>query len=83
MFALASITVALQPFGSQTMIALEPFIRAIFNLPDYRKFALMMERDENIQKLTTMIEIANREQKSAEKSEKRKHKRRRFRSTLK
>jgi len=28
--------------GSQAMIALEPFVRAIFDFPDYRKFALLM-----------------------------------------
>ena len=49
--------------GSQAMIALEPFIHAIFALPDYRKFALMMERRENVQKLMTLIEAANQEQK--------------------
>jgi hypothetical protein len=53
--------------GSQTMIALEPFVRAILDLPNYRKFALMMERRENVEKLITMIEIANQEQKSARK----------------
>jgi len=49
--------------GSQTMIALEPFVRAIFDLPHYREFALMMERGENVEKLITMIEAANQEQK--------------------
>jgi len=56
--------------GSQAMIVLEPFVRAIFDLPDYRKFALMMERRENVASLIDMIEIANRGQKSLEKSEK-------------
>jgi hypothetical protein len=49
--------------GSQGMIALEPFIRAIFSLPDYRKFALLMERRQNVQKLIFMIENANQKQK--------------------
>lgn len=53
--------------GSQAMIALEPFVYAIFDLPDYRKFALIMERDENVEKLITMIEAANQEQKLARK----------------
>jgi len=56
--------------GSQAMIVLEPFVRAIFDLPDYRRFALMMERRDNIEKLITMIEVVNREQKSLEKREK-------------
>jgi len=56
--------------GSQAMIVLEPFVRAIFDLPNYRKFALMMERRDNVEKLITMIEVVNREQKSLEKREK-------------
>ena len=56
--------------GSQAMIVLEPFVRAIFDLPNYRKFALMIERRENVEKLITMIEVVNREQKSLEKREK-------------
>jgi hypothetical protein len=53
--------------GSQAMIALEPFVHSIFNLPNYRKFALLMESDNNVKKLITMIEIANHEQKIANK----------------
>ena len=56
--------------GSQAMIVLEPFVRAIFDLPDYRKFALMMERRENVESLIEMIEVVNRGQKTLEKSEK-------------
>lgn len=48
--------------GSQAMIMLEPFVQAIFDLPNYRKFALMIERRENVEKLITMIEVVNREQ---------------------
>ena len=66
--------------GSQVMIALEPFIHAIFDLPDYRKFALLMERRENVQKLITMIETANHEQKLARKEERKKRSRRWLRS---
>ena len=58
--------------GSQGMIALEPFIHAIFDIPDYRRFALMMERRENVGRLITMIEIANQEQKTAGKKERKK-----------
>lgn len=53
--------------GSQAMIALEPFIQSIFDLPDYRKFALLMERDENVEKLIDMIETAERKRKLASK----------------
>lgn len=53
--------------GSQAMIALEPFIRTIFDLPNYRKFALLMEDDKNVKRLIDMIEIANYEQKKEKK----------------
>ena len=56
--------------GSQAMIVLEPFIHAIFKLPDYRRFALMMERPENVRKLIAMIEAANREHKLSTKKRK-------------
>ena len=62
--------------GSQGMIALEPFIQAIFDLPDYRRFALMMERRENVNRLITMIEAINYEQKTAKKKEQESPKRR-------
>ena len=52
--------------GGQAMIVLEPFIHAIFDLPDYRKFALMMERGENVEKLIAMIEVTDGEQRQAE-----------------
>jgi len=58
--------------GSQAMIVLEPFVHAIFNLPDYRKFALLMERRENVEKLITMIEVADRERKLMAKQRKKK-----------
>jgi hypothetical protein len=53
--------------GSQAMIALEPFVRAIFDFPDYRKFALLMESDQNVKELIDMIEITNHENKMAKK----------------
>ena len=73
--------------GSQAMILLEPFIHAIFDLPDYRKFALVMERRENVQKLITMIESVNQKQKvpqkEARKGAKGEHRRRWLRRTSK
>ena len=56
--------------GSQAMIALEPFVRTIFDFSGYRKFALLMESDENVKKLIELIEIANHEQKMAKKKQK-------------
>ncbi len=49
--------------GSQALIALEPFIQAIFSIPDYRKFALIIESDENIRKFIDIIETKNQEKK--------------------
>ncbi len=56
--------------GSQAMIAIEPFIRAIFDLPSYRKFALLMEDDKNVKKLIDMIEIENHKHKKEKKGSK-------------
>lgn len=51
--------------GGQVMIALEPFIQAIFDLPSYRKFALLMERDENVERLISLIECKEQQLKGA------------------
>jgi len=56
--------------GSQAMLALEPFVRTIFDHPGYRKFALLMESDDNVKKLIEMIETTNQEQKMAKKNQK-------------
>lgn len=56
--------------GSQAMIALEPVVYAIFELPNYRKFAILMEKNENVEKLITMIESANDEYKVKKKKDK-------------
>ena len=58
--------------ASQAMIGLEPLVHAIFDLPDYRKFSLLIERRKNVQKLITMIETANEEQKLAQAKTERK-----------
>ncbi len=45
--------------GSQMLIGLEPFIRSLFNIRDYRKFALIIERDSNVERLIRLIENFN------------------------
>ena len=45
--------------GSQMLIGLEPFIRSLFNIRDYRKFALIIERDSNVERLIKLIENFN------------------------
>jgi hypothetical protein len=42
--------------GSQVMIALNPFVAAFFDASDYRKVALLLERDENLDRLLHRIE---------------------------
>jgi len=42
--------------GSQILIGLEPFISNLFNIRDYRKFALIIERDSNVERLIRLIE---------------------------
>jgi hypothetical protein len=48
-----------RPLGflaSQAMLFFEPFARALFRLPDYRRLAALIERRETVEKLVTKIE---------------------------
>ena len=61
-----------RPLGflaSQAMVFLEPFARSLFRLPDYRRFATLIERRDTIEKLVTRIETradeADRERRAA------------------
>jgi len=61
-----------RPLGflaSQAMVFFEPFARSIFRLPDYRRFATLIERRDTIEKLVTRIETradeADRERRAA------------------
>jgi hypothetical protein len=38
------------------MLALNPFVQAIFNTIEYQKFALIIEKDENLELLIQCIE---------------------------
>ncbi|MBM3238501.1 hypothetical protein FJZ31_19580 [Candidatus Poribacteria bacterium] len=42
--------------GSQFLIAIAPFVQSLLPLHDYRKFALIIERDSNVEELITLIE---------------------------
>lgn len=42
--------------GSQVMIAFSPFIQAVFKGEDYHKFALVLEKDANVERLIQLIE---------------------------
>ena len=61
-----------RPLGflaSQAMVFFEPFARSLFRLPDYRRFATLLERRDSIEKLVTQIETradeAHRERRAA------------------
>ena len=42
--------------GSQALHFFEPMVRAIFTIPDYERFAALMERRENFEALLVAIE---------------------------
>ncbi|MBI1926709.1 hypothetical protein HYR99_21010 [Candidatus Poribacteria bacterium] len=49
--------------GSQALIAFNPFVGSIFNTADYQKFALVIEKDANVELLIRLIEDLDREEK--------------------
>ena len=48
--------------GSQVLIAFNPFVQSIFNSVDYQKFALIIEKDTNVESLIQLIEDLDREE---------------------
>jgi len=57
--------------GSQTMVFLEPFVSAVFNVKDYNLFRQMMEKRENVERLLQKIEELDAVQLEKEREEKR------------
>ena len=49
--------------GSQILIALNPFVSSIFNTAECQKFALIIEKDANVELLTQLIEKLDGEEK--------------------
>ena len=49
--------------GGQFLIALNPFVQSFFNIAEYQKFALMIEKDANVELLIRLIEDLDREEK--------------------
>lgn len=49
--------------GSQVLIALNPFVQAIFKTTEYQKFALIIEKDSNVELLIRLIEELDGEEK--------------------
>ena len=50
--------------GSQLLYAVSPFVQAILENQEYKKFALIVERDNNVETLIGLIEKYNQERKS-------------------
>src|SRR5689334_11639189 len=44
--------------AGQAMLFFEPFVQALFRMPDYRRFAALVERREALEELARMIEVA-------------------------
>ena len=42
--------------GSQVLIALNPFVQVVFNTTEYQKFALIIEKDANVELLIRLME---------------------------
>lgn len=42
--------------ASQAMVFFEPFVQAMFRLPDYRRFSRLVERRDALEMLTSLIE---------------------------
>ena len=61
--------------GSQALYFFEPMVRALFSVPEYERFAALMERRENIEVLLVKIEgkdesarLVERERKAQERA---------------
>jgi len=52
--------------GSQALHFFEPMVRAFFNVQDYERFALLMERRENLEALLVRIEARDDEARARE-----------------
>src|SRR5258705_7752725 len=53
--------------GSQALYFFEPMVRALFAVPDYERFAAMMERRESIEALLVAIERRDETERRADK----------------
>lgn len=53
--------------GSQTLYFFEPMVRALFTVPEYERFAALVERRENMEALLVAIERRDEAERRAEK----------------
>jgi hypothetical protein len=56
--------------GSQALYFFEPMVRALFTVPEYERFAALMERRENIEVLLVKIEEKDEKARRAERERK-------------
>jgi hypothetical protein len=56
--------------GSQAMYFFEPMVRAFFSVPEYERFALLLERRETMEALLVKIEEKDAAARSAEREAK-------------
>ena len=54
--------------AGQAMVFFEPFVQAMFHLPDYRRFAQLAERRDALETLTTLIEQRAEDARSARRA---------------
>jgi hypothetical protein len=47
----------LSVLAAQTLVFFEPMVQALFSFPDYRRFALLIERREAVEALIQRIEL--------------------------
>jgi hypothetical protein len=53
--------------GSQALYFFEPMVRAVFTVPDYERFAALMERRENLEALLVAVERRDEEERRMER----------------
>jgi phenylacetate-coenzyme A ligase PaaK-like adenylate-forming protein len=53
--------------GSQALYFFEPMVRALFTIPEYERFAALMERRDNVEALLVRIETKDEAERRAER----------------
>lgn len=56
--------------GSQTLYFFEPMVRALFTVPEYERFAALLERRESLEALLVKIEDRDEAERRAERERK-------------
>jgi len=56
--------------GSQTLYFFEPMVRALFTVPEYERFAALLERRESVEALLVKIEDRDEAERRADRERK-------------